>query len=518
MDLVVHADRVKLLTSWDQVLAKGSARCLVRLVDDPDVTVALYGLDLREAHGIVLTLFAPADASAGGSAVRVQRAPKPPPRFATMVKDERSFVVEDRRGADGDPGLERGGDGGPSLARVHPPGRPRSRDRQLDGHARVARARAAGCGCAIAASDGSWVWFEVTNHNLLDDPEQALRGRRDGGHLRGDGRAGGAARARAAARPPGRGAPARPFAGRCGARVVYTNDRLHEILGVRAWRAPSTSSWPPSWTADRPRAASALAGRARATARARDIEVALRLPPTRGAAPLQHQPARADARGRRDQRRDRVRGGRDRQLAHARRAEAARDVRRAHRLPQPRRRSCARSEADIAERRPERRTRGDVRRPRPLQGGERPLRARCRRRAAARRRAAPARAVRDERPRGPHRRRRVPGGVPGHRRARGGNAAGRARREDAARVRCACGGQRLAAGQHRRGVVRRRPASTPTRSWRRRTRRCTSQSASAAVSRSWRRRRRVAALRTRRSACTGAAAAPRRRRPRSLRW
>ena len=45
LDLVVQEDRVRLLTSWDQVLAKGSARCLVHLVHQPEVTVALYGLD-----------------------------------------------------------------------------------------------------------------------------------------------------------------------------------------------------------------------------------------------------------------------------------------------------------------------------------------------------------------------------------------------------------------------------------------------------------------------------------------
>ena len=68
--MVVHEDRLRLLTTWDQVLAKGSARCLARLAEEPETTVALYGLDLREAHGVVLALFAPADevdASAGGA-------------------------------------------------------------------------------------------------------------------------------------------------------------------------------------------------------------------------------------------------------------------------------------------------------------------------------------------------------------------------------------------------------------------------------------------------------------------
>jgi hypothetical protein len=69
------------------VLAKGSARCPAHMAEQPETTVALYGLDLREAHGVVLVLYAPTD-EVDVSATKVLRAPKPPPRFSTIEKDD----------------------------------------------------------------------------------------------------------------------------------------------------------------------------------------------------------------------------------------------------------------------------------------------------------------------------------------------------------------------------------------------------------------------------------------------
>jgi diguanylate cyclase (GGDEF)-like protein/PAS domain S-box-containing protein len=231
LDLVVHEDRVKLLASWDQVLAKGSGRCLVHLIDHPDVTVALYGLDLREAHGVVLALFAPADAAAGGSAVKVRRMPKPPPRFATMVKDERSFVVEidaaltQMLGWSAEEVV-----GQRSIELIHPDDHALAIDNWMDmlaspGPGRRVRLR-------HRHRNGSWVWFEITNHNLLEDPE----GSRVVAEIV-DISEEMAAQEELRAREQllDRLAEAIPLGllqvDATGA-VVYTNDRLHQIVGV----------------------------------------------------------------------------------------------------------------------------------------------------------------------------------------------------------------------------------------------------------------------------------------------
>jgi diguanylate cyclase (GGDEF)-like protein/PAS domain S-box-containing protein len=275
MDLVVHADRVKLLTSWDQVLAKGSARCLVRLVDDPDVTVALYGLDLREAHGIVLTLFAPADASAGGSAVRVQQAPKPPPRFATMVKDERSFVVKIDDALTEILGWSaQEMEGHRSIEFIHPDDHALAIDNWMDmlaspGPGRRVRLR-------HRRRDGSWVWFEVTNHNLLDDAEQA-RVVAEIVDISEEMAAQEELRAREQLLD--RLAEAIPLGllqVDAAGEVVYTNDRLHAIVGV-ARVAGAREQLGAVVEADRPALMSALEDVLR-DGHHTDVEVELRLP------------------------------------------------------------------------------------------------------------------------------------------------------------------------------------------------------------------------------------------------
>jgi diguanylate cyclase (GGDEF)-like protein/PAS domain S-box-containing protein len=277
LDLVVHEDRLKLLASWDQVLAKGSGRCLVRLIDDPEVTVALYGLDLREAHGIVLSLFAPADATAGGSAVKVRRMPKPPPRFATMVKDERSFIVEidaaltQMLGWSAEEVV-----GQRSIEFIHPDDHALAIDNWMDmlaspGPGRRVRLR-------HRHRNGSWLWFEITNHNLLDDP--------DGSRVVAEvvdisEEMAAQEELRAREQLLDRLAEAIPlglFQVDATGAVIYTNDRLHQIVGVpRVARAEEQLGT--VLEADRQALKSALDD-VLVHGRHTDVELQLRLPAT----------------------------------------------------------------------------------------------------------------------------------------------------------------------------------------------------------------------------------------------
>jgi diguanylate cyclase (GGDEF)-like protein/PAS domain S-box-containing protein len=154
-----------------------------------------------------------------------------PPRFATIRKDERGFIV----GLSGAMSeiLGWGADellGQRSLDFVHPDDHPLAIDNWMEmlanpGPSRRVRQR-------LKHKDGSWVWFEVTNSNLLKDPEhgcvvaemvdiseemaaqEALRAREQ------------LLNRLAEAIPVGL------IQIDTEGGIVYTNDRLHEILGV----------------------------------------------------------------------------------------------------------------------------------------------------------------------------------------------------------------------------------------------------------------------------------------------
>ena len=231
LDMVVHEDRLRLLATWDQVLAKGSARCLAHLAEEPETTVALYGLDLREAHGVVLVLYAPTD-EVDASAAERRRAPKPPPRFSTIEKDERSFIVEIHESLTEILGWSAEEmKGRRSIEFMHPDDHALAIDNWMEmlaspGPGRRVRLR-------HRHRNGTWVWFEVTNHNLLDDQarncvvaeivdiseemaaQEELRAREQ------------LLDRLAEAIPLGL------FQVDAAGEIVYTNDRLHEILGVK---------------------------------------------------------------------------------------------------------------------------------------------------------------------------------------------------------------------------------------------------------------------------------------------
>jgi diguanylate cyclase (GGDEF)-like protein/PAS domain S-box-containing protein len=231
LDLLVQEDRLRLLATWDQILAKGSARCLAHLVEQPETTVALYGLDLREAHGVVLVLYAPTD-EVDASTAKLPRALKPPPRFSTIEKDERSFIVEIDESLTEILGWSAEEmQGRRSIEFMHPDDHALAIDNWMEmlaspGPGRRVRLR-------HRHRNGSWVWFEVTNHNLLDDQarscvvaeivdiseemaaQEELRAREQ------------LLDRLAEAIPLGL------FQVDAAGEIVYTNDRLHEILGVQ---------------------------------------------------------------------------------------------------------------------------------------------------------------------------------------------------------------------------------------------------------------------------------------------
>jgi diguanylate cyclase (GGDEF)-like protein/PAS domain S-box-containing protein len=274
LDLVVQEDRLRLLAHWDEVLAKGSARSLTRLVEQPETTVALYGLDLREAHGVVLVLYAPTDEVQATSA-KLPRTPKPPPRFATIEKDQRSFIVKtddaltEILGWSAEELLGRR-----AIEFMHPDDHALAIDNWMEmlaspGPGRRVRLR-------HRHRNGSWVWFEVTNHNLLDDPDRKCV---VGEIVDISDEMAAQEELRAREQLLDRLAEAIPlglFQVDAAGAIVYTNDRLHEILGVQ--RVTRLEEQMASVVQSDQAALSAAMGDVLRSGRHADVEIELRLP------------------------------------------------------------------------------------------------------------------------------------------------------------------------------------------------------------------------------------------------
>ena len=230
LDGIPVEDHSTMIQAFERVLENGTAECVLH----PSVygEVMWYGFDLRERHGVIVALLgiddlpsAPAEVDSR-EMIRMGR-----PRFATIRKDERAFVigvagaVTEILGWTADEMVDRR-----SLDFIHPEDQALATDSWIEmlahpGPSRRIRQR-------VRRKDGEWVWFEVTNHNFLDDPDhrcvvsemvdisdemaaqEALRAREQ------------LLNRLAEAVPVGL------FQIDTEARIVYTNDRLHEILGV----------------------------------------------------------------------------------------------------------------------------------------------------------------------------------------------------------------------------------------------------------------------------------------------
>jgi diguanylate cyclase (GGDEF)-like protein/PAS domain S-box-containing protein len=230
LDGLAGEDRERVLANWDQVLRVGAGRCPIRPAGYPQAM--FYALDVREAHGVIFGLFVRTDAAAA-------RPPRPDdeatllPRFATVRKDELGFITGVDDATTQILGWTAAGTRGHrSLDFVHPDDHALAVDNWTQmlaspGPARRVRQR-------LRHGDGHWVWFEITNHNLLEDSSygcvvcemvdisdemathEALRTREQ-------------LLDRLAAT-----VPVGLFQFDTSRQIVYTNLRLQEILGVEA--------------------------------------------------------------------------------------------------------------------------------------------------------------------------------------------------------------------------------------------------------------------------------------------
>jgi PAS domain S-box-containing protein len=171
VDLLVFDQQV--VSAWDRVLVEGSARWSFSPVGYPDISGTLYMLDLREIHGAIVT-FAVYDENAVRDGVAVLPEPvEVIPRFARMLKDPRGIIVEIDDAVTKILGWSAEEmQGRRSIEFIHPDDNPLAIDNWMQmlavpGPGRRVRLR-------HRRKDDSWVWFEVTNHNHLQDPDKAI--------------------------------------------------------------------------------------------------------------------------------------------------------------------------------------------------------------------------------------------------------------------------------------------------------------------------------------------------------
>jgi len=230
LDLVVPADRVVVISAWEQARATGASRAAIRLAVDPDATATMHYVDARARHGVYVGVIV-SDASASERlAQRVDVSPLPP-RIGRVRKDELAVIVEVDEaflrilGWTADEMV-----GHRSLEFIHPDDQEQViRDwmQMLEAPGSMPPVRQ-----RYRRADGGWTWFEVTNHNQLADrasgvvvaemidvshemaAEEALRAREK------------LLRRLAEALPIG------VLQATADGRIVYTNERLHQILGA----------------------------------------------------------------------------------------------------------------------------------------------------------------------------------------------------------------------------------------------------------------------------------------------
>jgi diguanylate cyclase (GGDEF)-like protein/PAS domain S-box-containing protein len=230
LDIVVPADRVVVIEAWEEARAAGVARASIRLAVDPDTPAVLHLVDARTAHGVFVAMVV-AEVSASDRHMAASETSPLPPRIGRIHKDELATIL------DVDDAILRilgwaAADlvGHRSLEFIHADDQPTAIGdwlQMLDTGQSLPPVRQ-----RLRRADGGWAWFEVTHHNLLADPsagfilaemidvshemaaQEALRAREQMLHRLAE------------------ALPIGVLQATADGRVVYTNNRLHRLLGV----------------------------------------------------------------------------------------------------------------------------------------------------------------------------------------------------------------------------------------------------------------------------------------------
>ncbi len=173
LDLVAPEDRLPVIDAWKRVQVTGAhAHVTVRLLDEPDRSVELHLLDARQAHGVFLGVLVPTDPGSDDvcmASLSREVSPLPPRTARARQNDVGEFVEVDEALTRILGWSEEELVGHLSLEFIHPDDHLRAIDNWMEMLA--SRAPSSRVKLRHLHRDGSWVWIEINNQNLLGDPE-----------------------------------------------------------------------------------------------------------------------------------------------------------------------------------------------------------------------------------------------------------------------------------------------------------------------------------------------------------
>jgi diguanylate cyclase (GGDEF)-like protein/PAS domain S-box-containing protein len=167
LDLVVPEDHIVVIDTWIEALRAGGANALVRPIADPTQSIRLHYLDMRHRYGVMVGMMT--GFLAGGGTREIDHVSLVP-RLSVVKKNQVAVLVE----VDAAAALmldTPAGDlvGHRTLEFIHPDDHQRAISSWME---MLARPGSAGrVRLRHRRGTGDWLWLEITNHNLLNDPD-----------------------------------------------------------------------------------------------------------------------------------------------------------------------------------------------------------------------------------------------------------------------------------------------------------------------------------------------------------
>ena len=169
LDVVVPADRIVVIEMWERARTMRMSRAPIRLLASPGQAAVLHFLDVRAEYGVFVGIVLPGD---GETALdEPPEASGLPPRIARVRKDELAILLQIDTATTRILGwTDESTVGHRSLEFVHPDDQQRAIQSWLQMLANPAATQAVRL--RHRRADGSWLWMEVSNLNLLADPAE----------------------------------------------------------------------------------------------------------------------------------------------------------------------------------------------------------------------------------------------------------------------------------------------------------------------------------------------------------
>jgi diguanylate cyclase (GGDEF)-like protein/PAS domain S-box-containing protein len=172
LDSVEQADRMAVISGWEEVKTQGFTAFPVHLAGPARVPALMRFVDVRDTHGVFLAICLPDESAETGEVAETHARPPTRPRYMRWRMSEHAVIQQ----VDEATGVLLGYEadeliGRRSLEIIHPDDHSVAIDVWLDMMAKPGMARRSRL--RHLRTDGSWIWIETLSENLLADPDQA---------------------------------------------------------------------------------------------------------------------------------------------------------------------------------------------------------------------------------------------------------------------------------------------------------------------------------------------------------